>query len=370
MERVEILYGRQLTQPTPLDRMTYNVFRNRENSLTTSPKTGLRSTSRILYKNAYDLWHRKIRHLRATLSPDFASVIHPYMNFPASGKRAFEVPDPENILLSNNDSTRSFKEIFRSDPELSPPKISIIMQSFLGEYPYARSEPEKKFIRAVYSVISQTNTNWELIIISDGCLITERLYNEYFKEYKNIFFKRIDKPKETLMYSAENGGSLSRCAPRAHGVDMASGDWVCYIDADDFFTKDAVEKITNLVKNAESQPNDIRYLLNIARLENQALEVSRPLFIEDSALCIEGLPSSWKKVSITGKGSVITGTSQIIHKKGYPKHRWGDSDEPGHVGGDNVFVGKIIHDTESIAFCELVDSAYYVRCHLKQEWDH
>ena len=48
-------------------------------------------------------------------------------------------------------------------------KISIIMQSYLGDYPNARANPEEGFIRAVYSVINQTVSNWELIIVADGC---------------------------------------------------------------------------------------------------------------------------------------------------------------------------------------------------------
>ena len=71
------------------------------------------------------------------------------------------------------------------------PKLSIIMQSFLKDYPGARSDPERKFIRAVYSVISQTNQNWELVIVSDGCSITEKLYNDYFREYDNILFEKV-----------------------------------------------------------------------------------------------------------------------------------------------------------------------------------
>ena len=54
------------------------------------------------------------------------------------------------------------------------------MQSYLGDYPGSRTEPERKFVRAVNSFLNQTNKNSELIIVSDNCKITEKLYKENF----------------------------------------------------------------------------------------------------------------------------------------------------------------------------------------------
>lgn len=47
--------------------------------------------------------------------------------------------------------------------------ISVIMPSYLGEYPGSRKDPDKKFIRAVESFKDQTLAQKELIIVSDGC---------------------------------------------------------------------------------------------------------------------------------------------------------------------------------------------------------
>ena len=47
-------------------------------------------------------------------------------------------------------------------------KISVIMQSYLGEYPGARSNPKYKFVRAVNSFLLQKHPDKELIIVSDG----------------------------------------------------------------------------------------------------------------------------------------------------------------------------------------------------------
>jgi glycosyltransferase involved in cell wall biosynthesis len=51
-------------------------------------------------------------------------------------------------------------------------KASVIMASFLGDYPNAASNRDKKLIRAVNSFINQSYENKELVIVSDGCTKT------------------------------------------------------------------------------------------------------------------------------------------------------------------------------------------------------
>ena len=67
-------------------------------------------------------------------------------------------------------------------------KISVVMISYLGEYPGARSNPIDKFKRAVDSYIGQTYNDKELIIISDGCDTTKEIYQSYYSNHKDIKF--------------------------------------------------------------------------------------------------------------------------------------------------------------------------------------
>jgi len=59
--------------------------------------------------------------------------------------------------------------------------ISVIMPSYLGKYEGSRINADQKFIRAVESFQQQTLQNKELIIVSDGCEITNRIYRELFQ---------------------------------------------------------------------------------------------------------------------------------------------------------------------------------------------
>ncbi len=103
-------------------------------------------------------------------------------------------------------------------------KISVIMASFLGMP--NRQKLDLKFKRAVNSFIKQTYEDKELIIVSDGCEITNKIYEESFSKFKNIHLIPI--PKQPL-YS----GIMRNIA-----YDMAQGEIITYLDADDVIGKD------------------------------------------------------------------------------------------------------------------------------------
>jgi glycosyltransferase involved in cell wall biosynthesis len=112
-------------------------------------------------------------------------------------------------------------------------KVSVIMASYLGDYPGRSSNPDKKFIRAVKSFLSQTYQNKELIIVADGCDLTEKIYNEQFSNYDNVFLIKI--PKQPI-YGGET---------RNMGLNVASGEIISYLDNDDVLGKNHLEIIMN-----------------------------------------------------------------------------------------------------------------------------
>ncbi len=108
-------------------------------------------------------------------------------------------------------------------------KVSVIMASYLGNYSGRASNPNQKFIRAVKSFLSQTYENKELIIVADGCDVTEKLYNDNFSSYENIKFVKI--PKQSPY-----GGNT-----RNAGIDIATGEIISYLDNDDVLGKNHLE---------------------------------------------------------------------------------------------------------------------------------
>lgn len=116
-------------------------------------------------------------------------------------------------------------------------KISVIMASFLGDYPGNNSPNKpKKFIRAVNSFIKQTHEDKELIIISDGCEITSNLVEEHFSKNPMIkLFKSVKLP----MYHGQI---------RTIGLRLATGDLICYLDNDDYLGKNHLKTISEQFK--------------------------------------------------------------------------------------------------------------------------
>ena len=110
-------------------------------------------------------------------------------------------------------------------------KVSVIMASYLGPYPGRASNPEQKFVRAVKSFLTQTYKEKELVIVADGCDVTERIYEFNFKKYDNVKLVKIDKQP---VYS---GGC------RNAGLDVATGEVVSYLDNDDVIGKKHLETI-------------------------------------------------------------------------------------------------------------------------------
>lgn len=88
--------------------------------------------------------------------------------------------------------------------------------------------------RAVDSILGQTSSEWELIIVDDG---SKKEVAEYCDELSN-------KDSRIKIKHQENKG-LS--VARNYGMDTALGKYVAFIDADDWIVKDYVEKIKGIL---------------------------------------------------------------------------------------------------------------------------
>ena len=97
------------------------------------------------------------------------------------------------------------------------PKVSVVLPAY---------NCEKYIQKAIDSVIEQTYTNWELLIIDD-CSTDQTL--EIAKQAE-VSDARIKVIKQTC-----NGGVAKA---RNAGIDYAQGEWIALLDADDYWVKD------------------------------------------------------------------------------------------------------------------------------------
>lgn len=262
-------------------------------------------------------------------------------------------------------------------------KISIIMQSYLGDYPYSRKNPELKFIRAVYSIINQIYENWELVIISDGCNITNKLYSTYFKNYDNIKLVKISKPEDTETYS---NGNYRRAYPKQVGLDNATGDFICYLDSDDMFTKKALYDLEKVIsKTYETcKKNNLtfpRYFLNNSAIYNKIkLDNIDYNSLKDEDITYEqrgdlykirGLPNIWTTLKLVLHNSETEPypfeTHSIIHRRGHPSHEWKDINDMS-LTDSMSFISSILNEKE-IKYVLNISVPYYIKCFEKNTWD-
>ena len=97
---------------------------------------------------------------------------------------------------------------------------------------------EKKIIRAINSVIDQSYNNWELIIIDNKSNDRTRELVANLKCEK-IFFHEI-----------ENKGVIAKS--RNLGIDKSKGNYLCFLDSDDWWDRDKLKYVCDKAINGYS----------------------------------------------------------------------------------------------------------------------
>src|ERR1035437_4357604 len=203
-------------------------------------------------------------------------------------------------------------------------KISVIMPSYLSEYAGAATDRQNKFVRAVNSFLEQEYSDKELIIISDGCEITNAIVKNNFYESLNI--KLIELEKQPLF-----SGSV-----RETGLRAATGEIICYVDSDDFIGEGHLQAIVDGFKN--NPECTWVYMNDFIRYTNMV-----------------GMPLAERDVYLA-KG--VAGTSCIAHKN-LPEISWTNCSGYGH---DWTFIKSLM---DKFPDYKKITGAKYVVCHLQ-----
>lgn len=95
---------------------------------------------------------------------------------------------------------------------------------------------EKYIQRCIESVINQTLLNWELLLIDDGSTDNSR----------KICDKYAQSDKRIRVIHKKNGGVSSA---RNLGIDIAIGEYITFIDSDDWIEKNFLKKAIEYIQN-------------------------------------------------------------------------------------------------------------------------
>ena len=109
------------------------------------------------------------------------------------------------------------------------PKISVIVPIYNKEIFLKKS---------ISSILEQTEKNIEIILVDDGSTDNSpKICEEFAKKDSRVLYKR-----------KENGGLTSA---RNYGRIYANGEYIAFVDPDDYIEKNAYEKMLECSKNAD-----------------------------------------------------------------------------------------------------------------------
>ena len=95
---------------------------------------------------------------------------------------------------------------------------------------------EKYIDKCLDSLVKQTLKEIEIIVVNDGTKDnSQKIIDKYVKKY----------PDKIKSFIKENGGQGSA---RNYGLKKATGEYIGYVDSDDFIEKDMYEKLYNKAK--------------------------------------------------------------------------------------------------------------------------
>lgn len=107
------------------------------------------------------------------------------------------------------------------------PKISIIIPVY---------NCEKYLHRCLDSILVQTFRDWECILIDDGSTdLSGKILDDY-----------TEKDQRFIVFHKANGGVSSA---RNYGLDIANGDYIVFIDADDYVSKTYLQHLLYGISN-------------------------------------------------------------------------------------------------------------------------
>jgi glycosyltransferase involved in cell wall biosynthesis len=160
-------------------------------------------------------------------------------------------------------------------------KFSLIIPAF---------NAEKYIKKCIDSVLNQTYNNYEIIVINDG---SSDDTDNIIKEYKNII--NIKKSNEGLS------------AARNDGVTYATGDYIIFLDSDDYINPNLLEELNNVLSDE---------LVDVVRFQGNLVDTSYEIISKQSCPSFSLTTGDQAFLNIF-KSNTLESSSLYAYKKEY-----------------------------------------------------
>lgn len=195
-------------------------------------------------------------------------------------------------------------------------KISVIVAVY---------NTEEYLDRCLESLLNQTYKNMELVIVEDCSTDSSRKLLKKYKENENI----------KIFYNKENRGlSYSR----NYGLKKSTGDFIGYIDSDDYVEPDYYEKLMRSIKDNKS---DIA-ICDIKLVDEQTNKIQRcKCYTNDFDVC-----------SVVNNGFAASACNKLFKRKNIKKYPFAE----GKVNEDIAVVIPTVIQAKKISYA---DTCYF-----------
>jgi glycosyltransferase involved in cell wall biosynthesis len=98
---------------------------------------------------------------------------------------------------------------------------------------------ENRIARAIQSILDQDFENWELIVVNDASTDGTKVI--------------LDQIQDLRIRVIHNEKNLERCISRNLGIESAKGEFICFLDSDDYHLSKHLKKLYELIKSKNFQ---------------------------------------------------------------------------------------------------------------------
>jgi len=154
---------------------------------------------------------------------------------------------------------------------------------------------ERYLDRCINSVMEQSNIKLEILLINDGS-------NDSSGEICDEFARTDDRIR---VFHQKNRGVSSA---RNKGIDNATGDWICFVDADDWIEPNSIEKIIN-----GNDEKEVDYIIARSFINRDGMTIDERYPFSNNLIGKDYKGSDLITRGIYGRGSVCG----VIYRKSF-----------------------------------------------------